>query len=406
MQRVETYAFWLSFLSYAFVGGAIRLCLPPLFPEISASLNLSKTQIGTIWGMDPLAGFFVSLWAGLLIDRFGIKRTLSAVCICSGIAGALRAVCKGFGCLSSTMFLFGVFATMVPTMGPKVTSIFFMGRNLGSINGMMQLGMTGGSIIGTLFAATVVSPLVGGWRGVLVLYAIPPMVIGALWFAAGGKMDKARKSVSGVPFREALQRVVRRKEIWCIGISSMGLQAAFVGIAGYLPSYLRTIGWTSFAADAALSVFAAISAATAFPISFASDRIGSRKLILIPLLLGSSVSLFFFPLEHRQLLWLLIAINGISRGAVFPLSMSLLVEQRGIGPRYAGTASGAVLSLGMLGAFAAQPLGMYVAEQFGESSAFVAWGIVSFVTVFPLFFVHEERRSVQVSQALSKAQAP
>ena len=381
----------LSFLTYAFVGGAIRLCLPPLFPEISSSLNLTKTQIGTIWGMDPFAGFFVSLWAGLLIDRFGIRRTLSAVCILAGVGGALRSLCSSFFCLSWTMFFFGLFAAMIPTMGPKVVSTFFMGRHLGSVNGLMQLAMTGGAILGTLFSASVFSPLLGGWRYVLVLYSLPPIVIGLFWLFMGRQMEEAKGAFFGVPMMEALPLVIRRREVWAIGIAMMGMQTAFVGITGYLPTFLRDIGWRPIYADSALSIFTAISAASALPVSLFSDRIGSRKTVLIPSLLLGSASMMCFPLRHTLLLWILILLNGVLRGGLFPLFVALIVEQKGIGPRYAGTAVGTITSLGMLAGFLSQPLGMYFAGTFRGAGAFVVWGVICFVSLFALFLVEEEK---------------
>jgi len=63
--------------------------MPVLFKEISDTLHLSVGDIGVVWGMDPLAGVFVGLPAGLLADRFGIKKTLTILCILAGIFGAL-----------------------------------------------------------------------------------------------------------------------------------------------------------------------------------------------------------------------------------------------------------------------------------------------------------------------------
>ncbi len=51
----------LSALTNTFVGGLPFLCLPVLFQEISADLDLSLVQIGALWGMASLAGMFVAL---------------------------------------------------------------------------------------------------------------------------------------------------------------------------------------------------------------------------------------------------------------------------------------------------------------------------------------------------------
>jgi nitrate/nitrite transporter NarK len=77
-------------LTYGSVVGLERMCMPVLFKEISLDLNLSLVSVGTIWGMDPLAGVLIAIPGGLLVDRFGIKRTLAVICILAGLLGALR----------------------------------------------------------------------------------------------------------------------------------------------------------------------------------------------------------------------------------------------------------------------------------------------------------------------------
>jgi len=86
------YILMLATAISALVVGAERMCLPPLFIEITESLNMSMTQMLMVWAMDPLAGVFTSLGGGLFIDKFGVKRTLAAACLLAGITGALRGI--------------------------------------------------------------------------------------------------------------------------------------------------------------------------------------------------------------------------------------------------------------------------------------------------------------------------
>ena len=84
------YILLLSCLTIFFGTGLQRYTLPVLFDEISKDLNLSLLQIGTIWGMDPLGGVFVSLFIGMLLDKFGIKRSVVTIAMLVGITGMLR----------------------------------------------------------------------------------------------------------------------------------------------------------------------------------------------------------------------------------------------------------------------------------------------------------------------------
>ena len=128
--------------------------------------------------MDPLAGVFIGLPSGLLADRFGIKRTLTVLCILAGVFGALRGFSVNFITLAATMFLFGLMAAATPSVVPKVTAEWFSGKRLGLANAMLNVAWSIGAMVATQFSATVFSPLLGGWRNVMFLYGVPAVRAG------------------------------------------------------------------------------------------------------------------------------------------------------------------------------------------------------------------------------------
>ncbi len=153
------YILGLTMLTYALIAGANRLCMPVLFKQISDELGLSLVAVGTIWGMDPLAGVFIGLPGGLLADRFGVKRTLVVVCILAGIFASLRGFSVNFLTMAIAMFLFGLTAAATPSILPKVTAEWFSGRRLGLANALLNVAWSIGAITATIFSATVFSPL-------------------------------------------------------------------------------------------------------------------------------------------------------------------------------------------------------------------------------------------------------
>ena len=90
------YILFLGAMSYFFIAGVSRMCMPVLFPEISEDIGLSMLEIGFIWGMDPLAGVFIALPGGLIVDRFGVKRTMFFISIFAGLFCALRGFSVNF----------------------------------------------------------------------------------------------------------------------------------------------------------------------------------------------------------------------------------------------------------------------------------------------------------------------
>jgi cyanate permease len=378
-------------LTYAVIVGAERMCMPVLFKEISVDLGLSMMAIGMIWGMDPLAGVFVGLPGGLLADRFGVKRTLIVICTLCGVFGALRGLSNNFAGMAATMFLFGLAVAMVPSIVPKVTAVWFSRRYLGLTNALINIAWAIGAMTATMFSATALSPLLGGWRNVLFLFGTPGILIGLLWFATGREPHESElpaTSVSEVPFRQALSRVVRIKDVWIIGLITLTQWGANTGLIGYLPLYLRGIGWTPTQADSALTVLSGVSCVGVIPMVLLSDRLGTRKGVLIFSSIVMPISLGLLPFAHGSTVWMLLIIGSLVRMGGTALFNTLILEIKGVGGTYGGTAIGLASTMGMFGAFMAPPLGNRLAD-INLGLPFIFWALLSALALIGFFFIKE-----------------
>src|SRR5512137_2539888 len=265
-------------LSYGIIAGLDRMCLPVLFPEISLDLNLSLVSIGTIWGMDPLAGMFISLPSGLIADRFGLKRTLTIGCVLAGLFSALRAFTHSFFGLAATMFMFGLMAAITPAIVPKTSALWFPKRYLGLTNALINIFWYFGSMTATMLSATVLSPALGGWRNTLLVLSAPAAAMGLLWLTTGREPQKSElpaASVSSVPFKQAFFKVIRNKSVWFIGLIQLAFFGSNTGLYGYLPLYLRNIGWTAQAADSAITVLNGACMVGIIPMVLLANRLKS-----------------------------------------------------------------------------------------------------------------------------------
>lgn len=383
----------LTMLTYAVTAGAERLCMPVLFKEISSDLGLSMMAIGMIWGMDPLAGVFVGLPGGLLADRFGVKRTLVVICTLCGVFGALRGLSNNFASMAATMFLFGLAIAMVPSIVPKVTAVWFSGRNLGLTNALINVAWAIGAMMATMLSATVLSPLLGGWRNVLFLFGAPAIIISLLWLTTGREPHESElpvNPVSEVPFRQALSRVVRIKDVWIIGLITLAQWGTNTGLIGYLPLYLRGIGWTPTRADSALTVLSGVSCIGVVPMVLLSDRLGTRKGILIFSIIVMLISVGLLPFAHGSTIWMLLIIGSLVRMGASALFNILTLEIKGIGSTYGGTAIGLVSTMGMFGAFLAPPLGNRLAD-INLGLPFIFWALLPAFALIGFFFIKERR---------------
>jgi NNP family nitrate/nitrite transporter-like MFS transporter len=388
------YILLLAMGTYGSIAGSARLCMPVLFPEISTELGLSMVAIGTIWGMDPLAGVFMGLPGGLLADKFGVKRMLTIVCILAGVFGALRGFSVDFLSMAAFMFLFGLMAAVTPSIVPKVTAVWFAGKRLGLANGMLNVAWSIGAVLATLSSATFLSPLLGGWRNVLFFFGAPPVLLGLFWWFTGREpeeQDTGSAPMTGESLRTTLARVIRIRDVWIMGFVLMSNWGANMGFLGYLPMYLRNIGWQPAMADSAMTVLSGIGVFGVIPMVLFSDKIGSRKMVMVFAILILALTVGLIPLVGTIGVWMLLIIGGILRSGVTALANTLIFEIKGVGGTYGGTAIGLTNSLAMIGAFASPPAGNSLTAFNGDIPLFF-WAILA-VVALPLLLMVKETHS-------------
>jgi sugar phosphate permease len=392
----------LAAITFGTLLGLERMGVPVLFKEISEDLNLSLVSIGTIWGMDPLAGIFVALLGGLLADRFGIKRTLIVVSILAGIFCALRGLSTGFTSLAATMFLFGLMCAMVPTIVSKITVVWFSGKYLTLSNAVLNIAAYISGMAATMLSATYLSPLLGGWRNVLFLYGAPGVAIGILWFFTGREPNKNEvqgEAPVAVPFKQAISSVIRMKEVWILG----AIQAAFLGtnngLVGYLPIYLRDIGWEPVSADTAITVLNGAIMVGSIPMVLLSNQLKAPKLMLVISMATLTASLALQPFVNGTGVFVLLAISGFLRSAAIALFTALIFQIKGVGSRLGGTAQGLAQAMGMALGFAAPPLGASFTG-ISAGAPFIVWAILAGISI-PLFLFLREKKPVAQAAIVS-----
>jgi MFS family permease len=364
-------------------------CMPVLFKEISEDMGLSLVQIGTVWGMVAFGGIFTSMIGGVLGDRFGVKRTLAIACLVAGLSGALRGVSANFITLAATMFLVGLLTSSIAPGIHKAASIWFPGRQLGLANGVIMVGAGVGGTVTAMISATIMSPLLGGWRNVMFLYGALPVILSILWLTSrgeSGQVDSSDNSASTVPFRQALSRVARMRGVWLLGVSVALYAGCYQGMIAYLPMYLENIGWTTASASGVVAASSAASMIAAIPIALLSDKLGSRKAILLAGALICAIGVGLLPVLDGPWVWVAMIISGIPLTGYLGVLMTMTTETAGA--LYAGTAMGLVLTVFRVGGVASPPLGNSFAA-INPSLPFVFWAAMAGVSLVTLYFVKD-----------------
>lgn len=386
-------------LTGTFVTAIPYSCLPALFQEISDDLNMTLVQIGAIWGLSSMAGIFVSIVSGILSDRFSSRLMLGVFCVLGGITGGLRGISGGFLSLAITVFISGIARMMLPVIITKTVGGWFKGPRLGMAIGVTAMGMGLGLMLGPLVSATVLSPLLGGWRNVLYLYGAIAVFTGLVWLMFGRNPYRADSTdeVSGsVPLGRSFSTLIRLKDLWLIGLTLMFRTACIMGLTGYVPLYLRGRGWSVESADGTLAAFYAVSTLCVVPLSAMSDRLGSRKSVLFPALVVALFCITLLPLVDGIMVWILIILTGIFMDGFMATVVTMLFETEGIGPANSGIAMGIMMTIGQIGSIISPPIGNSFAA-FSAGAPFFFWASLSILSFIILLFVTETGRTKTIA---------
>jgi len=338
-----------------FLNGLNIGVVPPLLPEIAAELSLTHTQIGIIWGSWFLGMMLFSLVGGAMADRFGVKKVITVALIASAVFCALRGFMPGFQGLTVAMFLFGAsLAFIVPNL-TKGIGLWFGRTELGRANGILSISVGVGLVLGNMTGASVLSPLLGGWRPTMWLTGAIAVVVFIMWIAGARERPVEEIAAEGATRQpgtwEGLKRVVRVRDLWFICLMEFCLVGGFLAFQGFLPTMLVEKGMTAARAGLLLGVTLVSSGVFNVVGPSVSDRLGVRKPFVWPflLLVTAGMSLVAF-LMGGPLIGVLILI-GVGAGVTIPLFRTIVLEMDGIGPLRTGSAIGLVFTLNRLGAF-------------------------------------------------------
>lgn len=394
----------LVVLTNMFVVAIPAMGMSVMAREIADDLHLDLVQVGIIWGAGGLLGIVTGLLGGMIGDIVGPKRVLIAGTLLGGVLGMARGWAGGFVSMTILSILLGAIMPVVLINGVKNLGQWFPPRQLGLAYGVQSMGMALGFMIGALFSATVFSPWLGGWRNVLIAYGLIGALFSIGWFFS--QTHASAEHAAGTPpsIGRALRHVAALPNVWLLGLGLLGIGGAVQGTLGFLPLYLRGVGWQPAFADGALSTFHVVSMICVVPIALWSDRLGTRK----PFLLAAGVMIAcgfgLLSFAAGAFVWLAVMLAGCVRDTFMAIYQTMVVETERVGPVYAGTAIGFAMGLGGIGSVLAPPIGNSLAG-WRPGAPFAFWSALSIFGILCLALVKEGRRDrTPASVAVSSVQ--
>jgi len=319
-------------------------------------LGLSTGQFYLCITATSIAPIAIALISGLLTDRIGVKRVILYGAMIATAGALLRLAASGFVDLFIYCIIMGVGLGTVGGNVPKLVGQWFPVRQIYVGIALFTTALGIGPFLalatGAMFPTYFMAFLVMG------ILTVVMVVVWAIW-----AKDRPREYLEGgmtivnVPFREALLKAVKSRNIWLIGIAYalvMGVIAGWLGGMPLLLVLVKQVPLSQAGVVISLSVAGHIVGIVFF--TWLAEKVGRLKPVFAGCMaLSGTTGLLTYLFAPGIGMWVLGALPGFFMGAGPPLVAQMPLRLREIGTRYAGTAMGMIASIGYILSFTLLP---------------------------------------------------
>ncbi len=331
--------------------GLLATSIGALVPLIQADLDLSDSEMGLVLGAWQLLFIGSAIPAGRVIDRFGIRRALSAAMVVMLASGLGRALATNMPTLFLAVAVLGIGAPTISAGAPKVAASLFEGRERRTAVAVYSTAPGIGGVLGLVLPTIVVGPLVDqNWRTIMVVLSGLAAVALVVWIVVSRDLDAVMSPGSGPDFSQ--YRAIARTPVVRFVLALAILNFFYVhSIGQWVVAILNDAGWTSQEAG----LWAALGTASGLVASFALPRAATperRPLLMVGSLLAGAAALGFLQSTNPALLAPAVMITMMARAALMPLFILTLMDHPDVGPANIAAATGLFFSTAQIGGVA------------------------------------------------------
>jgi CP family cyanate transporter-like MFS transporter len=336
---------WLLYFSF----GVVTRSPSPLVTPIIRDLQMSYGQMGFVLGSWQMTYIVFAITAGVIMDRWGIRRSIFFGALVIGLSAVLRSASSGFLSFLFFVALFGVGGPMISIGCPKTISTWFQGKERGTAIGIYTTGPWIGGMVSLAATNSVVMPLTDySWRLTFIWYGVMTFFFAGLWWALTREADTEidTKHFNVLKMLAELFKVRRVRLILLSGLLSFAIMH---GYFAWLPKILENTGMSPARAGvaSALPFLTSIPAVLIFP---RYTQPHHRGWLIGLMALSAGLSIFWvvvlqWPVIPGLLLF------GISGPCLMPLLVLSLMDTPEVASRYLGSATGLFFCIAEVGGF-------------------------------------------------------
>jgi len=298
---------------------------PPITPILMQNLHINLTQAGFLMSSIALTGFLLALPAGLILQRFGTKRSglLALGFLITG--GVMGAIAPTFFVLAISRIIEGIGAGLIGVIAPATLAQWFPPRQLGTAMGIWATWAPVGSIVMYNIAPALNSHF--GWRSIW-WFGVGYTILTALLYANFiRRPPEEKKEIKPSNPLSEMRSAFSQRGIWLLAITFACFNLVLVSLGTYYPTFLSTIHGYSLDKAGFYSSLATMLILFSAPFAgWLSDRIGSRRWFLAGPFLAIAVLLLFpFRVSGWQIILVMI-LQGLIAGAIPTMTFAATSE--------------------------------------------------------------------------------
>lgn len=170
-----------------FAFGVILMAVPPMVNEVRAELDLSRSLLGFALGAWALMYIVTAPPAGRIIDRMGLRRSLTIGSLLIAVSAAMQSQAQNATMLWFAIGIIGVGGPLISLSAPKLITVWFSSaRERPMAVGLYTSAPALGGVAALLATNSVLLPWLGDWRSVLMFEAALNLVAAFVWVVVSG----------------------------------------------------------------------------------------------------------------------------------------------------------------------------------------------------------------------------
>ncbi|MCX7891985.1 MAG: MFS transporter [Burkholderiales bacterium] len=361
------------------IGFFQRVAPAVLTRELAAEFALTAAALGNLSAVYFYSYVAIQVPTGVLADRFGPRRVLTAGAALAAAGTFLFAAAESLPLVLAGRFLIGASVGVAFVSMMKLSTHWFAPQRFAMVAG---LALAAG-VVGAVSAGAPLRWLADafGWRGVMLAAAAGTAALAAaLWFVVrddpaergfasfitAPRSDRPAHSMLG-----GIRRVLGERNVWLIFVVNGGISGPSLTFAGlWGVPFLVTHYGLSTATAALITSLSLLAWAVAGPfVGHFSDRIGERKPLYV---LGAVLAMlgwatvFLVPGLPLAVLVAVLVATGVA-SAVVMIGFAYAKESAPMA--LAGTTGGVINMGNMLGGMLMQPAVGWVLDRFWAGEA-------------------------------------